>query len=98
MRMATGKMGIGSDKETGTGMGSRHMGTNGSGQLYMQTNELHNYIVHYHRAADGTITEAERLRTGGAGSGTFKPISGQESAPNAFEGAASVILSPDRRF
>ena len=36
--------------------------------------------------------------TGGAGSGTFKPISGQDSAPNAFEGAGSVILTPDRRF
>jgi 6-phosphogluconolactonase (cycloisomerase 2 family) len=40
----------------------------------------------------------ERVLTGGAGSGTFKPISGQESAPNSFEGAASVILTPDRRF
>src|SRR5262249_3613278 len=27
-----------------------------------------------------------------------KPISNQESAPNAFEGAGSVILSPDRGF
>jgi hypothetical protein len=36
--------------------------------------------------------------TGGTGSGVFKPISGQESAPNAFEGAGSIILSPDRRF
>jgi len=27
-----------------------------------------------------------------------KPISDQESAPNSFEGAASVILTPDRRF
>jgi len=31
----------------------------------------------------GTLTEVERVPTGGAGSGTFKPISGQESAPNA---------------
>jgi hypothetical protein len=38
------------------------------------------------------------MYTGGAGSGTFKPVSGQESAPNAFEGANSVILTPDRRF
>src|SRR4030095_15099025 len=37
---------------------------------------------HYRRAADGAITEMERTATGGAGSGTFKPISGQESAPN----------------
>src|SRR5262249_18689952 len=36
--------------------------------------------------------------TGGAGPGTSKPISGQESAPNAFEGAGSVILSPDRQL
>jgi hypothetical protein len=40
----------------------------------------------------------ERVVTGGAGSGTFKPISGQESAQNAFEGAGSVILSPNCRF
>jgi 6-phosphogluconolactonase (cycloisomerase 2 family) len=40
----------------------------------------------------------ERIPTGGAGSGTYKPVSGQESAPNAFEGANSVILTPDRRL
>ena len=66
------------------------------GHLYMQTNEVKNAVMHYHRSANGTLTEVERVATGGAGSGTFKPISGQESAPNAFEGAASVILSPDR--
>jgi len=68
------------------------------GHLYIQTNEIRNAIIHYRRSADGTIAEAERCSTGGVGSGTFKPISGQESAPNAFEGAGSVILTPDRRF
>jgi 6-phosphogluconolactonase (cycloisomerase 2 family) len=68
------------------------------GQLYMQTNEIRNAIVHYRWSKSGTLTEVERVLTGGAGSGTFKPISGQESAPNAFEGAGSVILSPDRGF
>src|ERR1700747_1292784 len=78
---------------------SREMGTNGrGGHLYMQTNEVKNAIIHYHRSANGTRTEAERVAPGGAVSGTFKPISGQESAPNSFEGAASVILSPDRKF
>src|SRR6266404_9930902 len=72
-------------------------GSNG-GHLYMQTNEIRNCIVHYHRSASGSLTEVERIHTGGAGSGLFKPISGQESAPNSFEGAGSVILSPDRRF
>src|SRR6476660_6441396 len=68
------------------------------GHLYMQTNEIRNAVVHYRRGEDGKLTEAERVSTGGAGSGTFKPISGQESAPNSFEGAGSVILSPDRKF
>ena len=77
----------------------REMGMNGrGGHLYMQTNEIKNVIIHYDRSADGTLSEVERVATGGAGSGTFKPISGQESSPNAFEGAGSVILSPDRRF
>ena len=69
-----------------------------TGHLYMQTNEIENAIIHYTRQADGTLAEVERITTGGAGSGEFKPISGQESAPNAFEGAGSVIITPDRRF
>jgi 6-phosphogluconolactonase (cycloisomerase 2 family) len=68
------------------------------GHLYMQTNELRNAVVHYRRSANGAIEEVGRCSTGGAGSGEFKPTSGQESAPNAFEGAASVVLSPDRRW
>ena len=64
----------------------------------MQTNETRNAVIHYRRSPNGELTEVERTSTGGAGSGTFKPISGQESAPNAFEGAGSVILSPDRQF
>jgi 6-phosphogluconolactonase (cycloisomerase 2 family) len=66
--------------------------------VYVQTNEIQNAIIHYRRDAKGALTEVERVPTGGAGSGTFKPISGQESSPNAFEGAGSVILSPDRKF
>jgi 6-phosphogluconolactonase (cycloisomerase 2 family) len=78
---------------------SKEMSMNGQGgHLYMQTNEVKNAIIHYHRSPNGTLTEVERVATGGAGSGTYKPISGQESAPNSFEGAASVILSPDRKF
>ena len=81
-----------------TGMPSQRLSAPMAGHLYMQTNEVRNAIVHYHRAANGTLAEVQRYRTGGAGSGIFKPISGQESAPNAFEGAGSVILSPDYRF
>src|SRR5918996_2827583 len=79
-------------------MSAESLSSTSAQNLYMQTNEIRNAIIHYSRSADGTITEVERIPTGGAGSGEFKPISGQESAPNAFEGAASVILTPDRRF
>src|SRR5215468_9850739 len=68
------------------------------GHLYTQTNEVANALIHFERKADGSLVELERVSTGGAGSGEFKPISGQESAPNAFEGAGSVILTTDRRF
>ena len=87
------------------GMKSTSMSNGRGGHLYIQTNEPKNAIIHYYRSANGTLNErlrraneVERVSTGGAGSGTFKPISGQESSPNAFEGAGSVILSPDRRF
>jgi 6-phosphogluconolactonase (cycloisomerase 2 family) len=80
-------------------MGMTHeMGMSRGGHLYMQTNETQNAVVHYHRHPNGTISEVERTSTGGAGSGVFKPISGQESAPNAFEGAASVVLVQDPRL
>jgi 6-phosphogluconolactonase (cycloisomerase 2 family) len=79
-------------------MSASHSMMTAGGHLYMQTNELRNAVVHYRRSPDGTISEVERVLTGGAGSGVYKPISGQESAPNAFEGARSVILNPDLRF
>src|SRR5919106_4811219 len=71
---------------------------NGGGHLYTQTNEVENCVIHYVRSPDGTITEAERVPTGGAGSGGYNPIVNRESTPNPFEGARSVILSPDNRF
>jgi hypothetical protein len=67
------------------------------GHLYMQTNEVKNAIIHYRRFANGTLTEVERVATGGAGSGELSPIY-HTNRPNDFEGAASVILTPDRRF
>jgi 6-phosphogluconolactonase (cycloisomerase 2 family) len=80
------------------GMSRHDMPVPVAGHLYMQTNEVSNAIIHYRRSGSGALEEVERIETGGAGSGTFKPISGQENAPNAFEGAGSVILTPDRRF
>src|ERR1700740_1090470 len=46
-----------------------------SGHLYMQTNETRNAIVHYRWSANGALTEAERVVTGGAGGGAVGPTS-----------------------
>jgi 6-phosphogluconolactonase (cycloisomerase 2 family) len=67
------------------------------GHLYMQTNETQNAIIHYRWSANGTLTEVDRIPTGGAGSGDFSPIY-LVSRPNDYEGAGSVILTPNRRF
>jgi 6-phosphogluconolactonase (cycloisomerase 2 family) len=71
--------------------------TRDGGHLYMQTNETRNAIIHYQRSANGTLTEVERVATGGAGSGLLSPIY-HVPRPNHFEGAGSVILTPDRRL
>src|SRR4029077_2742255 len=71
--------------------------TRPGGHLSMQTNETRTAVIHYLRSASGTITEVERIPTGGSGSGVFRPIY-EANGPNAFEGAGSVILTSDRRF
>lgn len=71
---------------------------NKTGSVYIQTNGVGNEIIRYTRENNGKLTEAQRISTGGAGSGTFKPITGQESAPNAFEGVGSIIITPDRQY
>jgi hypothetical protein len=68
------------------------------GHLYMQTNETENAVIHYLRSPDGSIKESERVLTGGRGTGGYNPTADRESTPNDFEGARSVILTPDRRF
>src|SRR5208283_5276699 len=58
------------------------------GHLYMQTNEVQNFVVHYRRAPDGTITEVERVRTGGSGVGPDGPFF-------VTQGARGVLLTPN---
>lgn len=69
------------------------------GSLYIQSNAAEaNEVFHYGRRKDGTLSPIGKHTTGGKGSGTYKPLTDQDPAPNAFEGAGSVILSPDRKM
>jgi len=63
----------------------------------METNEIRNVVVNYRWSSSGMLTEVDRVPTAGAGSGVVSPIY-HISRPNDFEGAGSVILTPDRRF
>jgi hypothetical protein len=66
------------------------------GHLYVQTSAIHNAVIHFLRASDGTITEADRVPTGGAGSGLFNY---RATPPGLIvEGANSVLMTPDKRF
>src|SRR5580704_5431083 len=66
------------------------------GHLYVQTSAIHNAVIHFLRANDGTITETERVLTGGAGSGPFN----YRATPAGLivEGANSVLITPDKRL
>ena len=67
-----------------------------TGHLYVQTSAIQNVVIHFLRASDGTITEADRVPTGGAGSGSFNY---RETPPGLIvEGANSVLMTPDKRL
>jgi 6-phosphogluconolactonase (cycloisomerase 2 family) len=98
MSMSNEKMTMSDERKMPRETGMKEMGmSNATGHLYMQTNEARNFIIHYHRSANGALVEVERVATGGAGSGLISPIY-HISRPNHFEGAGSVRLTPDRRF
>ena len=69
------------------------------GSLYIQSNAAEaNDVFHYGRRKDGTLSLIGKHPTGGKGSGTYKPLTGQDPGPNAFEAAGAVTLSPDRKM
>jgi hypothetical protein len=89
-RHADGDGSNGMASEMSAGMGEQPMAApamrpqvNGGGHLYTQTNESQNCVIHYLRAPDGTITESDRIPTGGAGSAGYNPIVSRESTPQS---------------
>ncbi len=62
-------------------------------QLYTQTNETANAIVHFTRQADGTLVRAESTPTGGAGTNAVN-LAGA-TVPDSLAGQHSLIISAD---
>lgn len=64
-------------------------------QLYAETNETANMVVHMVRNADGTITAKNRAATGGVGLNGLKPGT-SAVAPNSLGSQNSVVTSTDK--
>lgn len=64
-------------------------------QLYTQSNETANAIVHFTRQADGTLAKAESTMTGGAGTNAVNAAGA--TVPDSLVGQHSVIISADAK-
>jgi len=65
-------------------------------QLYTQTNEQANVIVHMSRNADGSLTLQNRTFTGGVGSNGVKfGDTTNTSVPDSLVSQNSIVVSPD---
>ncbi|MES2151795.1 MAG: beta-propeller fold lactonase family protein [Pseudomonadota bacterium] len=64
-------------------------------QLYAETNETANMVVHMARNADGSISVKNRAATGGTGLNGLKPGTAA-LAPNSLGSQNSVIVSADK--
>ncbi|MGI9551350.1 MAG: beta-propeller fold lactonase family protein, partial [Aurantibacter sp.] len=71
---------------------------NFNSHLYSQTNETENAVIHYSRNDDGTLTEVERVSTGGKGTNGFKATTGEASAPDPLLSASSVTLGSNNQM
>lgn len=64
-------------------------------QLYAQTNETVNSVVHMIRNADGSISVKNRTASGGTGLNGVRP-GAAAATPNSLVSQNSVIVSPDK--
>jgi 6-phosphogluconolactonase len=64
-------------------------------QLFAQTNDSTNAVVHFIRNADGTLTKQPAVLTGGKGTNGVNYFMGNIVAPDALTSNHSVIVSTD---
>jgi 6-phosphogluconolactonase len=65
-------------------------------QLFAQTNDTANAVVHFVRNADGTLTAKASVQTGGRGTNGVNYFMGNTVAPDALTSNNSVIVTPDK--
>ncbi|SOE96777.1 6-phosphogluconolactonase, cycloisomerase 2 family [Burkholderia sp. D7] len=64
-------------------------------QLFAQTNDTANAVIHFIRNADGTLTPKGPVLTGGKGTNGVNYFMGNIVSPDALTSNHSVVVSPD---
>jgi 6-phosphogluconolactonase len=64
-------------------------------QLFAQTNDTNNALLHFLRNKDGTLTAAAAIPTGGKGTNGVSYFMGNTVAPDALTSNNSVVMSQD---
>jgi 6-phosphogluconolactonase (cycloisomerase 2 family) len=65
--------------------------------IYTQTNETENKIIHFRQGMDGALKEVGRVMTGGKGTNGYTPLTGEMSGPDSLISSNSIIVSKDRK-
>lgn len=78
------------------GGGNDTISPNPVSQLFAQTNDSTNAVLHFIRNSDGTLTQKGSVQTGGKGTNGLNYFAGSVVAPDALTSNNSVILSPDK--
>jgi len=66
-------------------------------QLFAQTNDTNNMVVHYLRNADGSLVPQTPVSTGGKGTNGVNYFMGNSVGPDALTSNHSVVVSDDGR-
>lgn len=66
-------------------------------QLFAQTNDTNNLVLHYLRNTDGSLTAQAPVSTGGKGTNGVNYFMGNTVGPDALTSNHSVVVSPDGR-
>ena len=86
---------------TGSALGDEHKGEDGSGAVYVMTNQASgNTVVMFHRAANGSLVRTAEVSTGGLGSGpgVLPPPLPPNPGPDPLQSQDALVSTENGRF
>src|SRR6478736_6904077 len=85
----------------GSALGDEHKGEDGSGAVYVMTNQASgNTVVMFHRAANGSLVRTAEISTGGLGSGpgVLPPPLPPNPGPDPLQSQDALVSTENGRF